>query len=137
MAAITVGTLHPCSPPGYEVNDRAQAATAITKGQLLTIAATAPGNGYDYVVGIAATTALYADGIALKDAVAGGTVSVGVQGEMDGFTGMTPGTPLYPSGATAGGLDTTAPTEFATTPAAKARAQVKAVTATRIRYSFV
>jgi len=68
------------------------------------------------------------DGIALQDFAAGqGGISVGIQGEMDGFSALVPGTALYPSGAVAGGLDTTAAGVI----------RIKAATTTRIRYSFV
>jgi hypothetical protein len=136
MAAVTVGTLHPVSPPGYEVNDKGQAAVAITKGQLLIIATTTPNAGFEKVWALATTATTTAHGIALMDAAAGGVVSVGIQGEMDGYTGLTPGAPLFPSGAVAGGIDTTAPTAFATTPAVTASPNVRAVTPTRIRYNF-
>jgi hypothetical protein len=129
MAAVTVGTLHPCTVPGYEYNDKGQAATAITKGQLLVITTTTGSGGFDKVWDKAPTTNTDPHGIALMDAAAGGLVSVGIQGEMDGFTGLTQGNPLYPSATVAGGIDTAKPTG--------AVERIRAVTATRIRYSFV
>lgn len=133
MAAVTVGTLRPVTVPGYEVNDKGQAAVAITKGQLLCLSTTTPGNGFEKVWALAPITGITeAHGIALMDAKAGSLVSVGIQGEMDGFSGLTPGptqSALYPSTAVAGGIDTTA--------IASSTVRVRAVTTTRIRYSFV
>jgi hypothetical protein len=129
MAAVTIGTLRPVTVPGYEVNDKGQAATAITKGQLLVITAATPGSGYDKVYDKAPTTATDPAGIALMDAAAGGLVSVGIHGEMDGFTGLTPNAMLYPSATVAGGIDTAKP--------AGAIERIRAVSPTRIRYAFV
>lgn len=141
MAAVTRVKAHPVSPPAYEVNDKGQAAVAIVAGDQLVLVTTTPGNGFEKVWDKASTSALEADGIALMDAKAGAIVSVGIQGEIDGFSGMTPGAKLYPSGSTAGGLDTTATTFYsaATSPAVAvpAPARVKAITATRIRYSYL
>jgi len=130
MAAVTAGTLRPVSPPAYEVNDRGQAAVAITKGQLLIITAATPGTGYEFVVALATTTTTDPHAIALMDAAAGSLASIGIQGEMDGYTGLTPGAPLWPSATVAGGTDTTAPTGAGSP-------RIRALTATRIRYSFV
>jgi hypothetical protein len=129
MAAVTVGTLHPDTPPGYEYNDKGQAATAIAKGQLLVVTTATPGAGYVTVWDKAPTTTTDPAGIALMDAAAGGTVSVGIRGEMDGFTGLTPGAFLYPSATVAGGIDTSKP--------AGAVERMRAVSATRVRYAFV
>lgn len=142
MAAVTRVKAHPVSPPAYEVNDKGQAAAALVAGDQLVLVTTTPGNGFEKVWDKAPTTGITeADGIALMDAKSGAIVSVGIQGEMDGFSGMTPGAKLYPSGSTAGGLDTTALTYYsaATSPAVAvpAPARVKAITATRIRYSYL
>lgn len=126
MAAVTKGTLHPVSPPGYEVNDKGQAAAAIAKGDLLVITSATPGNGFEKVWDKAPTSTVDPAGIALMDATAGGMVSVGVHGEMDGYSGLTRGARLYPSASVAGGIDTTA--------LAGTIVIVRAVTATRIRY---
>lgn len=137
MAAVTRVKARPVSPPGYEVNDKGQAKVDITAGDLLIITNDTPSNGFEKVWDKATTSTLNAHGIALMDAKAGAVVSVGIQGEMDGWSGMTPGAAAYPSGSAAGGLDTTAPSEFATTPAVTARPNVRAISATRIRYNFV
>ena len=139
MAAVTRVKARPASPPGYEVNDKGYIAGACIAGdQLVQDGAAALPYGYEMVWVKAPTTTINAQGIALMDVgAAGGTVSVGIHGEMDGFSGMTRGTPLYPSAAVVGGLDTTATTFAATTPAVAAQPNVRAITATRIRYSFL
>lgn len=129
MAAVTFGTLRPITVPGYEVNDKGQAATDILKGQLLIITAATPGAGFDAVWDKATTATLDPHGIALMDAKTGALVSVGIQGEMDGFTALVPGNPVYPSASVVGGIDTALP--------AGAPTRIRAKTATRIRYSFV
>lgn len=136
MAAVTRVKARPVTVTGYEVNDKGQAKVAITAGDLLILTADAPSNGFEKVWDKTAAAGTDIMGIALMDAAAGAIVSVGIQGEMDGFSGMTPGVPLYNSGSVAGGLDTTAQT-IATTPVVPYPTRVRAITATRIRYSFV
>jgi hypothetical protein len=110
------------TPVGYEVVDKGKLTQDVVAGDLLTLGA----SGWSK----AAAGAAEAHGIALQNGYNGQAgFSVGIQGEMDGFSGMTPGAPLFPSGSVAGGLDTTQPTD--------AVARVRAVTATRIRYNFV
>lgn len=129
MAAVTRVKARSCSPTGYEVNDKGQAKVAIGAGDLLVLTSDTPDRGFDSVWTKAPITGITeADGIALTNAAAGQVVSVGIQGEMDGFAGMTRG-PIYPSTATAGGLDSTA--------IANATVRIKAVTPTRIRFNFV
>lgn len=138
MAAVTRNTAHPVTPTGYEVNDKGQAKVAIEAGQLVVMTNDTPTrSGHEIVWTLAPTTTLYADGICLQDVAAGGTIDVGIHGEMDGYEGLVPGTSLFPSASTAGGIDTTAPNEIATTPPTKARSQIKAVRSTRIRFCFV
>lgn len=135
MAAVTRVKARPCSPPAYEVVESAAVLTeAVVAGDLLILGAA----GWSK----ATTTTDNAHGIALQDGYAGQRdASIGIQGEMDGFSGMTPGAPLYPSTAVAGGIDTVAPEFYgaATTPAVSvpAQADIRAVSASRIRYSFV
>lgn len=101
MAAVTVTKARPCTPTGYEVVDKCALAVNVVAGQLLAYTG-ATSNGMS-VMGLAAAGADDADGIALQDGFAGqGGFSVGIQGEMDGFAGLVPGTPLYPSGARVG-----------------------------------
>lgn len=140
MAAVTRVKGRPCAPVGYEVNDTgafAAAAGTVLAGDLLVITNEVPPAGHEKVWGKAPAGATAAHGIALMDGYAGGTASVGIQGEMDGFSGMTPGAAAYPSATVAGGLDTTAPTYVATTPPVPALPLIRAVTASRIRFSFV
>lgn len=137
MAAITRVKARPVAPVGYEVNDKGQAAAAIVAGDLLVITNGTPGNGFDKVWDKAPTSTVNAHGIALMDCAAGQVVSVGIQGELDGYSGMTPGAAAYPSGSVAGGLDTTAPSYAATTPVVPAIPNIRSVTATRIRFNFV
>lgn len=131
MAAVAkTSRIRSATRVGYEVNDKGQAKTAIAAGDLVVITADAPARGYETVYDRAPITGITeAHGIALKPAVAGGTVEVGIKGEMDGFTGLVPGTPLYPSTATVGGIDTTA--------IAGAPVRARAVTPTLVRYSFI
>ena len=130
MAAVTKVRPRPVSPPGYEFKDRAQAAEDIDVGELVVINTDTPSNGYEYVVELAPADAepQAIDGIALMDAKAGGICSIGIIGEMDGFSGMTRGNRLYPSATVAGGIDTVATTNL--------NANMKAVTASRIRFNF-
>lgn len=138
MAAVTRNTARPVTPVGYEVNDKGQAKVAIEAGQLVIMTNDTPTrSGHEVVWDLATTSTLYADGICLQDVAAGGTIDVGLHGEMDGYADLTPGTPLYPSASSAGELDTTAPEEFGTTPSSKANFQIKAVRSTRIRFNFV
>lgn len=126
MAAVTRVKGRPCTPVGYEVVDKVELAGDVVAGDLLKLNGSMSGG--QPIATKAAAGATEADGIALQDGYAGQRgFSMGIQGEMDGFSGMTPGTPLYPSASVAGGLDTTAAGAI----------RVKAVTDTRIRYSFV
>lgn len=134
MAAITVVKARPVTPVGYEVNDSGVLTEDVTAGQLLSNGA----GGWSKCP----TNQVEPDGIALQDGYAGqGNFPVGIQGEMDGFSGLTPGAKLYPSGSVAGGIDTSAPVYYtvATTPVVNVPvvSKLKAVTATRIRFNFV
>ncbi|OJW05787.1 MAG: hypothetical protein BGO39_05005 [Chloroflexi bacterium 54-19] len=138
MAAVTRVKARPVTPVGYEVNDKGTLTEDVIAGDQLVISGEVA-NVKQWSK--CPTTAKEADGIALTDGFNGGVADVGIQGEMDGFSGMTPSTPLYPSGTTTGGLDTTAPTFYsaATTPAVAvpAPARVKAIGATRIRFNYL
>jgi hypothetical protein len=103
MTAVTRVKARPCAPAGYEVNDKGVAVEAWVAGDLLVNGA----SGWSK----APTGTLEAHGIGLQAAYAGqANCSIGIQGEMDGFSEMTPGTALWPSASVAGGLDTDAPT---------------------------
>lgn len=122
MAAVTRVKARHVTPVNYEVVDKGLAAEAITAGDLVKNTA----SGWVKLPG----GELEAHGIALKDYYAGQDgCDFGIQGEMDGFSGLTPGAPLYPSASVAGGLDTTA--------VVGATIRVRAAKATRIRYNFV
>lgn len=131
MAAVTnPANFRPVSPPGYEVNqDAAQAGAAITRGQLLILSGAAPAAGFINVWVPATAGATEAHGIALMSAAAGQVAEVGIQGEADNYAGLTPGNPLYPSASVAGGIDTTQP--------AGAPTRIRAISASRIRFSFI
>jgi hypothetical protein len=135
MAAVTVVKARPVTPVGYEVNDGPgfSATEDLVAGNLLVLGA----SGWSKTP----TNTVEPHGICLKDCPSGFTPDVGIQGEMDGFSGLTPGAPLYPSGSTAGGIDTTATTFYnaATTPAVAvpASARIRAVSTTRIRFNFI
>lgn len=140
MAAVTKVKARNCTPVGYEVNDVCVLSEAVTAGDLLVFTG-AITNGMP-VMSKAPTTVTEAHGIATKDGFAGQQgFDFGIQGEMDGFANLTPGAPLYPSGSVAGGIDTTAPTYYtaATTPAVNVPAtpRIRAISASRIRFSFV
>lgn len=119
MAAVTRVSGRNATPPGYEVNDRGKLTEQVSRGDQLKNGA----SGWSKL----AAGATEADGIALSDGYASETIDIGIHGEMDGFSGLTPGQPLYPSAAVAGGLDTTAAGVI----------RVKAASTTRIRYNYV
>jgi hypothetical protein len=126
MPAVTRVKARPCTPVGYEVVDKVELTEDVEAGDLLKY--TGAENDGQSKASKAAAGATEADGIALQNGYAGQRgFSMGIQGEMDGFSGMTPGTALYPSAAVAGGLNT----------AAAGAIRVKAVKGTRIRYNFV
>lgn len=128
MAAITVDKPRSVSIPGYEVNDVCVLAEDVNAGDLLSFT----GNMVDNMPEMEKAPAgnLNVDGIALQDGYNGQRgFDVGVQGEMDGFDGLTPGTRLYLSGSNDGEIDDT-------DPGGNAVAQIKAVTDTRIRFNF-
>lgn len=110
------------SPPGYEVVDHGVATEVILSGQLVALGA----SGWSKL----AANQLDFDGVALHDCAAGeGGCSFLIQGEMDGYLAMTPGTDLFPSASVAGGIQTDV--------VASAPVRMKAVTATRIRFNCV
>ncbi len=140
MAAVNRVKARPCTPVGYEVVDKVQLDGDVVAGDLLTY--TGDVSEGQSVMEKAPAGTVEAHGIALQDGYEGQRgFSVGIQGEMDGFSGLTPGDPLFPSDAVAGGLDDSAPEFYgaATDPAVSvpASARIRAVTASRIRYNFV
>jgi hypothetical protein len=121
VAAITRVAPLAVTPTAYEVIDRGMATEAIGVSDQIVITASG--------ISKCAAGALECHGIALKPAAANMLCEYGVQGEMDGFSGLTPGAALYPSPSIAGVIDTA--------PVASAVIRVRAVTSSRIRYSFV
>lgn len=122
MAAATRGPkIHPCIPVGYERVSMIRTVTeAVVAGDLLILGA----NGWSK-----STAASPGDkrGFAAMDYAAGRRdCSIHTHGEMDGFTGLTPGAPLYP--AAAGGLETVAVAGFT--------GLIHAVSATAIEFTL-
>lgn len=128
MAAPTRVKVRNVTVVAYEVNDKVQLAVDVEPGdQLQYTGATSRGQSVMTKLPI---DALEADGIALRKGYAGERgFDVGLHGEMDGFSGLVPGTPYFPSGAIAGGLDSTVVVD--------ATIRVKAVKTTRIRFCYV
>jgi hypothetical protein len=126
MAAITKVDPVLCSPVGYENVQHGYAGDTFAAGDLVIISGTPPSTRWDCAFEDA--TAAVAHGIVLKDVTEGGTAEVAFRGEMDGYSGLTPGAAL--SVAT-GVIDDTAPA--ATQVGA---AVIRAVSATRIRFDL-
>lgn len=128
MAAVNRVKARNCTVVGYEVNDKVQLSEDVVAGDLLKFTGVVV-NGMA-VMGLNPGGEIDADGMAIKDGYAGQRgFDVAIHGEADGFSGLVPGTPLFPSAAVDGGLDTTEPEG--------APVRVKAVTATRVRFLFV
>ena len=125
MAAIAKVAPKLASPVGYENVFYAYASEALEAGDVAVItSATAPG-GYDCVV--EAADAAVGHGIVLKNVGAAGKAELAWRGEMDGFSGLTPGAALT---IASGVIDDTAPgTGVSTT--------IRAVTPTRIRFDLI
>jgi len=128
MAQLTRGTGNSkpklCSPPGYEVIDKGTATEVIAAGELCVIGA----SGWSKT----AAGATDADGVALKDYIAGQEgCDFLIQGEIDGYGmsgGITPGIDIYPSASVAGGMQSDA--------VAATTLRIKATTPTRLRFNF-
>lgn len=124
MAAVAKTRPVLVSPPGYELADVGYASEDIAAGDPLIItSATPPNSRWDKV--LAKATGAVAHGVAAKDCGTGGTAEIIYQGEIDGFSGLTPGAGLS---IASGAIDTTAPT---------GNAQIRALTPTRIRVQLV
>lgn len=121
MAVIVRVRCHPVTPVAYEYNDKGTLTEDVLAGDLLVQGAS--GWGKAPITGITEV-----HGIALMNGYAGGVASIGLQGEMDGFSGMTPGAPVYPDTTTAGAINTTAITG--------ATVRMRARTASRIYFNF-
>ena len=122
MAAVARSSAcFPCMPPGYEVvSAAAVAGEALTAGDLVVLTAT----GWFKST---ATNPANKRGFAAQNYKAGQTnCSILFHGEMDGWTGLTPGVPLYPGAA--GGLDDVAVTGFT--------GLIHALSATRVGFTL-
>lgn len=145
MAAVSpVTRAEDITPAGHEYNMKAIASVAVVAGDLLKF--DPAGTGRIPSVILCPVNSVAVDGvdaIALHDAAAGQMVSISQEGEITGFTGLTPGTPLYRSGAVAGGIDDTAITTSVTdsdgvhTTPIPAPVQMRVITPTTIRYRFL
>jgi hypothetical protein len=122
VAAITIVDPYLVSPPaeGSHVI-RGLATVDLVKGDPIVIANTAFDTRFDCAVK-KATAETFIHGIVLATAKAGSAVEFLATGEMDGWSGMAPSTPLSVAG---GKLDSAAP-------AAGAPTQIWALSATRI-----
>lgn len=129
MAAITLVAPILSSPVAYESAQHGYAGEDLEAGDLVVISAAGPDARWDvtYEVADGAT----ADGIVLKDCGIGGTADVAYQGEMDGYSGLTPGARLS---VASGVIDATAPVQADT--AAATSYTITAVTASRIKFRF-
>lgn len=121
MAAVTRVKARPVTPVGYEVVSDVKIVTAaVTAGDMVILTA----NGW---APSTAANPTYKRGFAAQDYYAGQRdCSILTTGEMDGWSGMTPGVPLYPDAAA--GLETVAVVGFV--------GLVHAVSATRIAFTL-
>lgn len=127
---ITKVAVKPVTPAAMGFTDRAQAAVDLEAGDLVIFNGTTPANRHEKVAAKAPTTGITeAHAIVAKDCPAGRSVSLFTIGEFDGYSGLTPGAPLYPSVAVAGQITTDA--------IVGATVRIRAVTPTRIRVNFV
>ena len=138
MAAVTRVKARHVAPVGYEWIDTCELYEDVVAGDLLEFTGTVTDN-MPVMRKLAAGANAEADGVALKDGFAGQRgFDYGIHCEMDGWSGMTPGAPLYSSASTAGGIDTSANGVTPTAGAAPVSYGLvgKAVKATRIRFQI-
>jgi len=122
VAAITIVDPYLVSPPAEGSHIiRGLATVNLTKGDPVVLANTAFDTRFDCAVK-KATAETFIHGVVLATVKAGSAVEFLATGEMDGWSGMAPATPLSVVG---GQLDSTAP-------AAGAPQQIWALSATRI-----
>lgn len=129
MTAISKVKPRLVSPVGYESAQHGEAGDDFSAGDLVIISGTPTDARWDCVYEPA--VAAVAHGIVLKDCKEGGTVEVAYEGEMDGFSSLTPGDALS---VASGAIDDTAPVQSDTDPAINYT--ITAVSATRIRFRF-
>lgn len=104
MAAVTKGTAYPSVPVGEMRVIRGTVTQDVAAGDLLVRGA----NGWS--IGDATVPANKRGFAAMNYKAGDNHCSIFTHGQMSGWTGLTPGTPLYPGAA--GGLDTVAVTGF-------------------------
>ena len=128
MAAVTytAADIALVSPVGYENVQHGYAGDDFTAGDLVIISGTPPSTRWD--TAFEAAAAAVAHGIVLKDVEEGGTAEVAWRGEIDGYSGLTPGAGLT---VASGVIDDTA---VANTQVGAA--VIRAVSATRIRFDL-
>jgi hypothetical protein len=119
MAAVTKVELHPAEVVRAKIG---KAAATLVVGDPVVIDAAAAVDVRYPCTYKKAVAEEYIDGIVLKNAVAGGPVEVMIEGEMEGYSGLTPAAKFT---VAAGAIDTTAR-------AAGVYPQLRAVNATRI-----
>lgn len=126
MAAIVRVDCVLVSPPGEYGSDKGYCNDDVEAGQPVVITSATPPNVlWEQVVEPATGTT--ANGIALKDCNEGGTVEYAFFGEVDGYTGLTPGAGLT---FVDGEIDDTPP-------GAGVTRQMVAVTPSRIRFNLI
>ena len=123
MAIRTPTRSRPATPVGYEYYIRCVPSVDVTAGQTLAYTGAMSGG---HAVMAPSTTAVH--GVAMMDGKANIVLDVLRQGEMAGFTGLTPGASLYGSAATAGALDDVATGNVAI--------PARAVTDTTVYFNF-
>lgn len=123
MAAVTKGTLRPLRAD--PINNRIGKASAILAvGDPVVIDAAAAADPEFQCSYKKAASETFVHGWVLKPAVAGGKVEINTDGEITGYSGLTPGAALT---VASGNIDTTAP-------AAGERGQFIAINATTIAF---
>lgn len=125
MAAVTKVAVAFVSPVGEYMSQRGYANENLEAGDPVVVDGASPSTKWDIAYS-KADAEEFCDGVVYRDVLAGGTVEVVEQGEMDGYSGLTPGAAYTVVG---GAIDTTAP-------AAGIRPQFRALNATRIRVSI-
>lgn len=138
MAAVTKVKPRHVAPVGYEWIDVCELTEDVNAGDLLEFTGVTNDN-LPLMRKLPAAANAEPDGIALKGGFAGERgFDYGIHTEMDGFSGLTPGDPIYSSAAVAGGLDT-APngvTPAAAAPPVSYGLVGKAIKASRIRFQI-
>ena len=106
MAAVTYVAPRLATPSTEARIRRGEANVAISPGQAVAISGTAPSSGRFETRVILATSEATMIGIALNKAAAGDVVEFVIDGEVSGYSGLTPGARLS---VVNGVLDSTAP----------------------------